>query len=154
MTRQRQRSRLGLPRGGDPACDPSDLHDVDHREITSSGSNGIRHPTGEPPVLAGLDKNRVNGLTNRTVALQIVGGDRFFNPGQIKLFQSQDSVDGAGCRLRLIEVDHQPELGSDQLPYGSDDCDVIRHVPTAELDLDRLETAFYRRLDPGKISFD
>src|SRR6202034_4952913 len=27
-------------------------------------------------------------------------------------------VDGAGCCLRLIEVDHQPALRSDQLPYG------------------------------------
>ena len=84
MTRQRQGSRLGLSCGGDPARDTTDLDHVDHRQITGFGSDGVGHSAREPPVLAGLDRNRANSLTNDAMAVQVLGADRFFNPGQIK----------------------------------------------------------------------
>jgi hypothetical protein len=96
MARQRERCGLGLRHGGDPARDPANLHDIDHRKIGRRGRDGVRHALREPPILSGLNWNGSDAFANGAVITQVISGDRFLDPGQVKFLQPPCPFDSLG----------------------------------------------------------
>ena len=141
MAGERQRRRLGLPHGVQPAGNAADLHDVDHGQVTRTRRYRISHASGKPPVLTGLDRNRRDALADSSVAMQVIRGHRLLDPRQVEFRQTANTLNCARDRLRLVVVHHQLDIRPNDPSRLADDPHILFKTCSADLDFDRFESA-------------
>ena len=87
------------------------------------------------------------------MAEQVFLRHRFFDPVQIVGRQTFDTAGRFSGIERLVEVDHQRDIGTDQVANPFDDPLVIGGVAVAALDLDAPKTLIERTLEVFGVGF-
>ena len=151
MARHRQAGRFRLAHSAQPAGNAADLHQVGHGEIAGAGGNGMRHVVTEPPILAGLHRNAAFAPHLR-MADEILRRHRLLDPMQIELGQPLQPTNGFRRGLGLVVVDHQSNLGTENVAHAGDHRHIAREIAVADLDLDRLEATGQRFLQPAPVA--
>ena len=145
MARHRNRGGFGLCRDAHPSGDAADLHQIRHDEVAGAGGDGFGKAARKPPVLAGLNRDR-RLAAHRRKPLKILLRHRLLDPVQVVGRKPRDAADGLGGIERLVEVDHQRDVGPDQLAHALHHALVIGGVAVAALDLDAAKALVQRAL--------
>ncbi len=143
MARHRNVGGFRLGRDLQPAGDAAALHQVGHDEVAGAGFDRFGKAAREPPVLAGLDRRR-RGLAHFCVSGQIFLRHRLLDPVQIVGCEAGDAARGFSGIERLVEVDHQRDIRTEQGAHALDHPLVVGGIAVAALDLDAAKTLFER----------
>ena len=152
VTGHRDRGGFGLSRDAEPAGDAAALHQIGHDEVGSADRDRFGKAARKPPVLAGLNRGRGH-FPDFGVAEQVFLRHRFFDPVQVVGRQTLDTADGFSGIERLVEVDHERDIRTDEVANPADDPLVIGGVAVAALDLDAFEALIERALEVLGVGF-
>jgi len=91
-------------------------------------------------------------LGDLAVAQIIVGDCWLLEPNEIEGLECFGSNDRLIHAERVIGIDHEGDIRSDELSNGFDALDVFSKIGFSDLDLDRIETLIEIALDAGSFS--
>ena len=144
MVGDAQTARGGDGAGAKPAGDAADLHHVRHHIVRSVRIDRVLEVERAPPVLAALDRGPRLSRDLRVTCV-VVRERRLLDPGEVELVEHAHALHRFNGGERLVEVDHDRNIGPDGLAHGANHRDILGHRRIPDLGLDAREAA------PGPI---